>query len=60
MQRIPMVMLRLFLFASLWAGAFAFLPTTWVSVALLLYLPIAVRGVRRVYTSFQTTASASS
>ena len=60
MQRIPMVMLRLFLFISLWAGAFAFLPTSWVSVALLLYLPIAVRGVRRVYTSFQTTVPASS
>ena len=60
MQRIPMVMLRLFLFVSLWAGAFAFLPTSWVSVALLLYLPIAVRGVRRVYTSFQTTVPASS
>lgn len=60
MQRIPMVMLRLLLFVSLWAGAFAFLPTIWVSVALLLYLPIAARGVRRVYASFQTTAPASS
>ena len=60
MKRMPMVLLRLFLFVVLWAGAFAFLPTPWVSVALILYLTIAVRGIRKVYATFQTMASASS
>ena len=56
LKRIPLVMLRLALFVALWVSAFVFLPSLWVSVALLLYLPIAVRGFRKVYSTFQTAA----
>ena len=56
MRRIPLVMLRLALFILLWIAAFALLPGLWVSAALLLYLPIAIRGIRKVYTTFQNAA----
>ena len=53
MKRFPMVMLRLIVFVVLWIGAFALLPTFWVGIALAAYLPVAIRGVRSVYTTFQ-------
>jgi hypothetical protein len=57
MKRFPMVMLRLIVFIVLWISAFALLPTLWVCIALVLYLPIAIRGVRSVYTTFQVEAT---
>jgi hypothetical protein len=48
-----MVLLRLVVFVSLWVAAFALLPGLWVGVALALYLPIAIRGLRQVYTTFE-------
>ena len=56
MKRVPIVLLRLLLFVLLWVAAFAVLPTLWVSAALILYLPVAVRGLRKVYTIFQNEA----
>jgi len=53
LKRFPMVMLRLVVFIALWIGAFALLPTLWVGVALAIYLPVAIRGIRSVYTTFQ-------
>lgn len=56
LRRFPMVIARLIVFVTLWVAAFALLPTVWVSVALALYLPVAVRGIRYVYTSFVNDA----
>ena len=52
-DRFPMVLLRLVVFLSLWVAAFALLPGLWVGVALALYLPIAIRGLRQIYTTFE-------
>ena len=51
MTRFPLVMTRLALFIALWLLGFAFAPK-WTFVALLLYLPIAIRGVQKVYATF--------
>ena len=53
MGRFPQVLLRLVVFLSLWVAAFALLPGIWVGVALALYLPIAIRGLWQIYTTFE-------
>ncbi len=53
MQRFPMVLLRLIAFIAVWIAAFALLPTLWVGIALALYLPVGICGIRKVYINFQ-------
>lgn len=52
LRRFPKIILRLVLFLLAWVLAFVFLPTIWVGMVLALYLPIAVRGIRSVYSTF--------
>ncbi len=52
MQRFPLVLMRLIGFIGCWIAAFALLPTIWAGVALALYAPVAIRGIRKVYTTF--------
>jgi xanthine/uracil permease len=52
MQRFPLVLMRLVGFIGCWIAAFALLPTVWVGVALALYAPVAISGIRRIYTTF--------
>ena len=51
-QRFLLVHIRLIRFIGCWIAAFALLPTAWVGVALALYAPVAISGIRRVYTTF--------
>lgn len=52
MQRFPLVLMRLMVFIGGWIAAFMLLPTIWVGLALLLYAPLAIRGIRKVYGTF--------
>ena len=52
MQRFPLVLVRLVVFIGCWIAALILLPTIWVGLALMLYAPLAILGVRRVYTTF--------
>ncbi|MDG2336306.1 MAG: hypothetical protein P8Q97_19050 [Myxococcota bacterium] len=53
-QRFPMMVMRLVLFVALWVAGFALLPGLWMGVALALYLPVGIRGLREVYTTFES------
>ena len=57
-ERIPMVMRRIVGFLALWVAAFAFLPGLWVGVALALYLPVAIRGFHKIYSTFENEQGA--
>ena len=52
MQRFPLVLMRLLAFVGSWVAAFMLLPTIWVALALALYVPVAIVGVRKVYDTF--------
>ena len=52
MQRFPLVLVRLVVFIGCWISALILLPTIWVGLALMLYAPLAILGVRRVYITF--------
>ena len=52
MQRFPLVLLRLLVFIGCWIVSFSLLPTVWVSLALAVYAPLAILGIRRVYGTF--------
>ena len=52
MQRFPLVLVRLLVFIGCWVSAFMLLPTVWVGLALALYGPLAILGVRKVYGTF--------
>jgi hypothetical protein len=43
---------RVAIFVACWITAFALLPLPWVMSTLALYLMIAGRGIRKVYTTF--------
>jgi uncharacterized membrane protein len=52
MQRFPLVLMRLLVFIGCWIAAFILLPTIWVGLALALYAPLAILGIRKVYATF--------
>ena len=52
MQRFPLVLMRLLVSIGCWITAFMLLPSSWVSLALALYAPVMVLGIRKVYRTF--------
>ena len=52
LQRFPLVLFRLIVFIGCWMTAFTLLPAIWVGLALALYAPLAVLGIRKVYGTF--------
>lgn len=52
MQRFPLVLMRLLVFIGCWITAFMLLPSSWVSLALALYAPVMILGIRKVYRTF--------
>jgi hypothetical protein len=56
MQRFPLVLMRLLVFIGCWITAFILLPSSWVSLALALYAPVMILGIRKVYRTFAVEA----
>jgi hypothetical protein len=56
MQRFPLVLMRLLVFIGCWITAFMLLPSSWVSLALALYAPVMILGIRKVYRTFAVEA----